>query len=81
MQLLQNKITDQRFLELIRKALNAGYFDFKIHITNFVGTPQGSIISPILANIFLHQLDKFVLTLKENFDSKAANRNLKTSEY
>jgi group II intron reverse transcriptase/maturase len=81
MRLLENKITDQRFLELIRKALNAGYFDFKTHITNIVGTPQGSIISPILANIFLHQLDKFVLTLKENFDSEDTNRNLKTSEY
>lgn len=81
MQLLENKITDQRFLELIRKTLNAGYLDFNTHITNIVGTPQGSIISPILANIFLHQLDKFVLTLKDNFDSEATNRNLKTSQY
>jgi len=81
MLLIESKIKDQRFTQLIRKALNAGYFDFKTHITNIVGTPQGSIISPILANIYLHQLDEFVLKLKANFDSKVTNRNLKTSEY
>jgi len=81
MLLIESKIKDQRFNQLIRKALNAGYFDFKTQIVNIVGTPQGSIISPILANIFLHQLDEFVLKLKEKFNSKAMNRNLKTSEY
>jgi retron-type reverse transcriptase len=75
------KITDQRFIQLIRKSLNAGYFDFKIYITNINGTPQGSLISPILANIYLHQLDTFVLRLKKVFDSKVENKNLKTSEY
>jgi retron-type reverse transcriptase len=33
-----------------------------------VGTPQGSVISPILANIFLHQLDEFVEKLKLEFE-------------
>ena len=79
--LLESKISDQRFIQLIRKSLKAGYFDFKIYKTNIIGTPQGSIISPILANIYLHQLDTFVLQLKKIFDSKAANKNLKTSEY
>jgi nicotine oxidoreductase len=79
--LLENKILDKRFIQLIRKCLNAGYFDFKTYVTNIIGIPQGSIISPILANIFLHQLDYFVLKLKDSFDSKARNKNLKTSEY
>jgi retron-type reverse transcriptase len=35
---------------------------------NLIGTPQGSIISPILANIFLHQLDTFVEKLRKDFD-------------
>lgn len=68
MTLLSNKITDQRFLQLCRKALNAGYLLDQRPIYDIVGTPQGSIISPILANIYLHQLDEFVETLKSTFD-------------
>jgi nicotine oxidoreductase len=68
MAILSSKIKDQRFLQLIRKALNAGYMIDKQPIFDVVGTPQGSIISPILANIFLHQLDQYVEDLKAEFD-------------
>jgi len=58
--LLSEKIKDNRFLKLIRGALKAGYIDdWEYHKTHS-GTPQGGIISPILANIVLHELDKFV---------------------
>lgn len=69
MQLLERRISDQRFLELIRKALNAGYLVSDTRETDIVGTPQGSVISPILANIFLHELDVYVEQLKKAFDS------------
>nr|AYE93406.1 hypothetical protein C0993_000042 [Termitomyces sp.] len=68
MAILSQRILDQRFLQLIRKALNAGYLQGKSPIYDIVGTPQGSIISPILANIYLHQLDQYVESLKSDFD-------------
>lgn len=74
MAVLSQKITDQRFLQLIRKALNAGYMKDKTPIYDIVGTPQGSIVSPILANIFLHQLDLFIENLKTEFDIAGSRR-------
>lgn len=66
--ILKKRIRDERFLNLIRKFLKAGYMeDWSFHNT-YSGTPQGGIISPILANIYLDQLDKYVKDIKEKFD-------------
>jgi len=74
MKILSRRIKDKRFLDLIRKALKAGYMEFRTYSHSVAGTPQGSIVSPILANIYLHELDSFVDRLKEKFDvgSKAS---------
>lgn len=67
--LLNNKIKDARITKLIYKFLKAGYLeDWQYHKT-YSGTPQGGIISPLLANIYLHELDKFVMKLKSEFDT------------
>jgi len=68
MNILSERIKDQRFLDLIRKALKAGYMEFSRYSHSVAGTPQGSIVSPILANIYLDKLDTFVLNLKSEFD-------------
>jgi retron-type reverse transcriptase len=68
MNILGERIKDQRFLDLIRKALKAGYMEFSRYSHSVAGTPQGSIVSPILANIYLDKLDTFVLNLKSEFD-------------
>lgn len=81
MQMIEDKITDRRFTKLIRKALKAGYFEFKIYKSNIIGTPQGSIVSPILANIFLHQMDEFILSLKKSFDKGDRAPRTKESRY
>lgn len=65
--ILRERITDERFLRLIRKFLNAGYVeDWKFYKT-YSGTPQGGIISPILANIYLDKFDKYMTDYVKNF--------------
>ena len=67
-ELVNRKIKDARLIKLLHKFLKAGYMeDWRYH-TTYSGTPQGGIISPILANIYLHELDKFVMALKADFD-------------
>ncbi len=63
MELLEKKIDDTKFLNVIRKMLKAGYVEDWKFYNSYSGTPQGGIISPILANIYLHELDCFVETL------------------
>jgi group II intron reverse transcriptase/maturase len=55
---------DQATIELIRKLLKAGYVDMSnladVVQRSSLGTPQGSLISPLLANLYLNELDQFV---------------------
>lgn len=63
---LEKKVDDAKFLQIIRRMLRAGYMEgWKLRKT-YSGTPQGSIASPILSNIFLNELDTFILNLKYN---------------
>jgi group II intron reverse transcriptase/maturase len=65
---LKERIADDRFIRLIRKFLNAGYIeDWKFHNT-YSGTPQGGIISPILANIYLDRFDKYMNEYIQSFN-------------
>jgi group II intron reverse transcriptase/maturase len=60
MNILGERIRDNRFLRLVRNMLKAGYMeDWRYHET-LSGTPQGSVLSPLLSNIYLHKLDEFV---------------------
>jgi group II intron reverse transcriptase/maturase len=60
LRILTEKIHDQRFLRLIRNMLKAGYVeDWEYHDT-LSGCPQGGVVSPILSNIYLDKLDKFI---------------------
>lgn len=60
MNILARDIHDGRLLNLIRMSLKAGVLEeWKYHITHS-GTPQGGVLSPILANIVLHELDTYI---------------------
>ena len=66
--ILSKRIKDEKLLRLIRKFLNAGYMEELQFHSTYSGTPQGGIISPLLANIYLDQLDKFMTDYKHGFD-------------
>lgn len=65
--ILEERIKDQRFLDLIRKALKAGYMEATTYYHSLIGSPQGSIISPILCNIYMDKFDKFLEEYTETF--------------
>src|ERR1700720_3975692 len=54
MKFVQHRIADPRILRLIRKWLRAGVSEDGEWLKTTVGTPQGAVISPLLANIYLH---------------------------
>ena len=51
---LEHRIADQRIIRLIRKWLHAGVIEDGKRIPAVKGTPQGAVLSPLLANIYLH---------------------------
>jgi group II intron reverse transcriptase/maturase len=66
--ILKERISDDRFLRLIRKFLKAGYVEEWTFHSTYSGTPQGGIVSPILANIYLDKLDQYMMEYAQNFD-------------
>src|SRR6266516_430617 len=60
LRILAEKIHDQRFLRLIRNMLKAGYLEDWEYHDSLSGCPQGGVVSPILSNVYLDKLDKFV---------------------
>lgn len=60
LEVLAKRIEDRRFLKLIKSFLKVGYMENWNYNRTFSGTPQGGTISPVLANIYLHELDKWL---------------------
>ena len=61
--ILAEKIHDNRFLRLIKQMLQAGYLEDWEWNATLSGVPQGGVVSPVLSNIYLDRLDKFVETV------------------
>lgn len=65
--LLRKRIEDETFLQLIWKFLKAGYMEQWTYNRTYSGVPQGSGISPVLCNVYLHELDKFMEEYAQTF--------------
>lgn len=72
--LLSRKISDGRVIELIRRFLKTGYLERHQVRNSLTGTPQGGLISPILANIYLHELDKYAEELCSQYSTEQRRR-------
>ncbi|MBU5257256.1 reverse transcriptase/maturase family protein [Tissierella praeacuta] len=79
--ILRKRIDDELFLNLIRKFLKVGYMEQWTYNETYFGIPQGSGCSPILANIYLNELDEFMNELKDKFDIGDSNRRKVSYEY
>lgn len=65
LEILKEKITDSRFLRLIERLITAPILEDGVAVPNSKGCPQGSILSPILANIYLHHvIDRWFTEVK-----------------
>jgi group II intron reverse transcriptase/maturase len=74
-EILRRRIKDEAFIGLMWKFLKAGYMEqWKYHKT-YTGTPQGSGVSPILANIYLNELDKYMEEYKQKFSEPTRTVN------
>lgn len=76
--LLKEHIKCDKTIRLIRSGLKAGHIEFgKLHNDFEIGTPQGSILSPLLGNIYLHQLDLYMLKIMDEYNSGKNRKNNK----
>ena len=62
--ILSYRITDRSFLKLIYSMCKAGIMDQiqQVRTDSLLGVPQGSIVSPLFWNIYMHEFDKYILT-------------------
>jgi group II intron reverse transcriptase/maturase len=74
LKLLRRRVKDERLLDLIWKFLRAGVMERKLFKDTTLGTPQGGIVSPLLANVYLHELDKYMERYTGLSDSRKRRR-------
>lgn len=80
--LISLRIKDKQFLKIIQSPLDTGIIERQRYIHTLTGTPQKEIVSPLLFNIYMFPLDKFIfadITKRTKNNTKKPNRT--SSEY
>lgn len=72
--IIQNRITDKKMLHLIWDFLKAGIMEEGTYRHSTLGTPQGGIVSPVLANIYLNELDQWAKEWTDSTDTEVQKR-------
>lgn len=80
-EILRRRIDDEAFITLMWKFLKAGYMEQWEYHKTYSGTPQGSGISPILANIYLNELDRHMVEFKARFERGSSHNRKANPEY
>ena len=80
-EILRRRIHDEYFIALMWKLLKVGYMEQWQYHATFSGTPQGSGISPILANIYLTELDNFMENYAVDLNEDSGKRRVPSTEY
>lgn len=81
---IRKKVACEKTIALIKKALKAGYIENGRLHKSTIGTPQGSVLSPLLCNILMHKFDKFMWNVKDNFEqgkSRRKNANFRKVQF
>lgn len=80
-EIMRRRIDDEALMALMWKFLKAGYMEQWEYHKTYSGTPQGSGISPILANIYLNELDRRMAEFKAQFERGSSQKRKKNPEY
>lgn len=79
--LLRKRIDDEKFISLMWKFLKAGYMEQWERHQTYSGTPQGSGMSPVLANIYLHELDTYMEEYRVTLSANNTRQRAQNPQY